>query len=76
MTANAWMHAFHEIVRRQSEKLAQCELEKGDLEATILLIGSKVISLFPGDIQEGEQVPSVVIRLLEELDERRKKEKT
>jgi len=72
MSANVWLQDFHSFVQKKSERLAQCELEKGDLEATMMLIGSKVITLFPGDIKDGDQVPDVVIRLLEELADKRK----
>jgi hypothetical protein len=75
VSADVWLHDFHEFVRKKSERLAQCELEKGELEAAMMLIGSKVIALFPGDIQDSDQVPTVVVRLFEELSERRKKER-
>lgn len=69
--SDAWLAGFQEVVRRKSAQLAQCEAEKGDLEAEMILVGSKVVALFPGDIGEGEQVATVVIRLLEELNARR-----
>lgn len=75
MSANVWLQDFHGLMQRKSEQLAQCELAKGELEATMMLLGSKVITLFAADIGDKEQVPDVVIRLLEELAMRRTKEK-
>lgn len=71
MSANVWLADFHAFVQKKAEQLARLELEKGELEATLMLIGTKVITLFPEEIKEGEQVPDTVIRLLEDLKKRR-----
>lgn len=72
MSANTWLIDFHAFVQKKSEQLARLELEKGELEATLMLVGTKIITLFPEEVKDGEQVPDVVIRLLEELEQRRK----
>lgn len=67
MSADVWLKDFSEFVNNKSKKLAQSELEKGEMEAAIMLIGSKILTLFPDDVRDNDQVPDVVIRLLEEL---------
>ena len=67
MSADVWLKDCSEFVNNKSKKLAQSELEKGEMEAAIMLIGSKILTLFPDDVRDNDQVPDVVIRLLEEL---------
>jgi hypothetical protein len=73
MSANVWLQDFHTMVLKKSEQVAHLELAKGELEATMLLLGNKVITLFPEDIKDGDQVPDVLIRLIEELKDLREK---
>jgi len=73
--ADTWLHTFHEVMRANAAKLSQCEMEKGELEAGLMLIGSKVLTMFPGDIEPGAEIINVTIRLLEELRNRRATEK-
>lgn len=74
--ADQWLMNFHDLTRARAENLARCEMDKGELEAAMILLGSKTLTMFPGDIPEGAEIPDVIIRLLEELHERREKEKT
>lgn len=72
--ANQWLMNFHELTRMRAEHLARAEMDKGELEAAMMLLGSKTLTMFPGDIPEGSEIPDVIIRLLEELAQRRQDE--
>jgi len=73
--ADQWLLNFQEVTRARSLQLAKCEVEKGDLEAAMMLLGSQVLRLFPADVQEGMEITNVIMTLLEELKARREKEK-
>lgn len=72
MSAGKWVEDFSRGIQRKAEQIANLEVEKGDLETSLVMIGSRVASLFPDDIKQDDLVPDVVIRLLEELAARRK----